>query len=172
MLAITSPSWHFNWNSDFMNLDVRGIVWALSLYSNGLPLNNSVLSPVKMDLEGFPPLLIQVGDAEVLFNDSEHLFISAVHSGIDVKLEIYQDMFHVFQAFTFISESQYAMNRMGDFIKKLIGKERAGDEELVTRIRNVNGVFSETVDVVGTISPRVHGKRNEQWKGLNLESFI
>lgn len=155
-----------------MNLDVRGIVWALSLYSNGLPLNHSVLSPVNMNLEGFPPLLIQVGDAEVLYNDAEHLFKSALLSGILVKLEIYEDMFHVFQAFSFISESQYAMNRMGDFIKKLISQEKTPGEELVTRIRNVNGKFIERVDIVGTIAPQKRSKRDDQWKDFNLESFL
>lgn len=154
-----------------MNLDVKGIVWALSLYSNGVPLNHALLSPVKMNLEGFPPMLIQVGDAEVLFNDSEHLFTSAVRAGISVKLEIYEDMFHVFQAFTYIAESKYAMNKMGSFIKKLIAKGKNDDTEIVTRVRMVNGKFSQLADVVGRAI--LQEKENDnQWQDFNLESFL
>jgi hypothetical protein len=141
-----------------MNLDVRGTVWALSVYSNGLPLNHHLMSPVNMDLKGFPPILIQVGDAEVLFNDSEHLFMKAVRSGISVKLDIYQDMFHVFQTFNFLPESQYSFTKMGQFIKKIVGNQSFDDDELVTRIKNIKGGFSETLDVVGSISQKQQRK--------------
>ena len=156
-----------------MNLDVRGVVWALSLYSNGLSLSDSLLSPVKMDLKGFPPVLIQVGDAEVLFNDSERLFTSAVHSGISVKLEIYEDMFHVFQAFTYILEANYAMDKMGVFIKNLVAKTPHNTEELVTRIRKKNGVFIEIMDVVSPVNQKKTRQNNyDDWNDFNLEYFL
>jgi hypothetical protein len=157
-----------------MNLDVRGIVWALSLYANGLPLNHPLLSPVKMDLTGFPPILIQVGDAEVLFNDSEHFFANAVHAGICVKLDVYEDMFHVFQVFNFLPESQYSLSKMGDFIQMLVANKSFDNDEQVTRIRKIDGKFSEEIDVVvGNIGQTQRRKTNNlQQQDFSLESFL
>jgi hypothetical protein len=155
-----------------MNLDVRGIVWALSLYANGLPLNHHLLSPVKMDLTGFPPILIQVGDAEVLFNDSEHFFTNAVHAGISVKLDVYEDMFHVFQVFNFLPESKYSLSKIGNFIKMLVANQSFDNDEQVTIIRKINGGFSEVVDVVvGNISQTQRRKSNNLQE-FSLDSFL
>ena len=54
-------------------------------------------SPAHADLHGLPPLLIQVGDAEVLLSEVQHLAARAEQSDVDVQFEVYPDMVHGFQ---------------------------------------------------------------------------
>ena len=46
---------------------------------------------------GFPPLLIQVGTADLLLSDSERLAAAAAEAGVDVTLEVGQGLPHVYQ---------------------------------------------------------------------------
>ncbi len=77
-----------------------------------------LVSPVFADIEGLPPMLIQVGDHEILLSDSERLVDQCVAAGIDVEFEIWPEMWHVFQMFTRkMPESHKAINRIGSYIQ-------------------------------------------------------
>ena len=76
-------------------------------------------SPLYGDLKGLPPLLIQIGTAEILLDDSLRLAKHAKEAGVDVKLEVWEDMIHVFQAYAEVSpEGQDGINKIGEFIQK------------------------------------------------------
>jgi acetyl esterase/lipase len=47
------------------------------------------------DLTGLPPLLIQVGSEEVLLDDALRLNAAAKAAGINVSLEVWDGMMHV-----------------------------------------------------------------------------
>jgi monoterpene epsilon-lactone hydrolase len=71
------------------------------------------------DLAGLPPLLIQVGTAETLLDDSTRLSARAKAAGVDVELERWEDMIHVFQAYgEMLPEATQAIERIGEFIRK------------------------------------------------------
>jgi len=55
-------------------------------------------SPIHADLSGLPPMLIQVGGAEVLLDDGRRLAEVADRAGVDVTFECWEDMFHVWHA--------------------------------------------------------------------------
>lgn len=55
-------------------------------------------SPVFGDYAGLPPLLIQVGEHEIIRDDSVLLAAKARTGGGDVTLEVWEGMFHVFQS--------------------------------------------------------------------------
>ena len=79
-------------------------------------------SPYYADLSGLPPLLVQVGTAEVLLDDSLRLADKAKAAGVDVTLEVWDDMPHVWQAFvSFLPEAKQALESCGDFVRKLTG---------------------------------------------------
>ena len=79
-------------------------------------------SPVFADLRGLPPLLIQVGAAEVLLDDSTRLAERARAAGVAVELEVWPDMVHVFQAFAaLVPEGQQAIERIGAHLAKHLG---------------------------------------------------
>jgi acetyl esterase/lipase len=59
-----------------------------------------LLNPLDMDLAGLPPLLIHVGDDEVLLSDSVRLAERARAAGVHVEFKIWPGMWHVFQSGT------------------------------------------------------------------------
>jgi acetyl esterase/lipase len=75
-------------------------------------------SPLFGDYHGMPPLLLQVGDAEVLLDDSTRLATHATAQGCDVTLQIWEGMPHVFQGFApFLPEAVDAIGKIGAFIR-------------------------------------------------------
>jgi len=76
-------------------------------------------SPLYADLAGLPPLLIQVGTTEALFDDAKRLADRARAAGVDVILEPWDDMIHVWHLFAAIlPEGQQAIDRIGEFVRQ------------------------------------------------------
>lgn len=76
-------------------------------------------SPLYADLTGLPPLLIQVGDLETLLDDSTRLAARAEAAGVDVTLEVWPEMVHVWQLFApMIPEGREAIARIGQFLRQ------------------------------------------------------
>ncbi len=74
-------------------------------------------SPLFADLAGLPPLLLQVGSAEVLLDDSTRLAERAEAAGVDVTLKVWQDMFHVWHAFAeMLPEGMEATQELADWV--------------------------------------------------------
>jgi monoterpene epsilon-lactone hydrolase len=66
-------------------------------YLAGADPKTPLASPLFAALTGLPPLLIQVGTADPLLSDAERLATAAAQAGVDVTLEIGQDLPHVYQ---------------------------------------------------------------------------
>ena len=78
-------------------------------------------SPAFADLSGLPPLMIQVGSAEILLDDSVRLARAAGAAGTPVRLEIWPNMPHVFHAFAFMLEAgRLAIEDAGAFMRQAI----------------------------------------------------
>jgi monoterpene epsilon-lactone hydrolase len=79
-------------------------------------------SPIYADLSGLPPLLIQVGENEVLLDDSTRLAERAEAAGVDVTLEVWPDMIHVWHFFAgMLPEGQQAIDRIGAWAREQLG---------------------------------------------------
>src|SRR5205807_7967162 len=79
---------------------------------------NPLASPVWGDYRGIPPLLIQVGEHEMLRDDSLRAAKKARAGGIAVKLEVWDGMFHVFQSREpLLPEGKAAIDHMAEFIR-------------------------------------------------------
>ena len=74
---------------------------------------------LERDLRGLPPILIHVGDREILLSDSTRLAERAAGQGVQVNLEIHAARWHVFhlQAL-YLSSSVDALAAMGAFCKR------------------------------------------------------
>jgi len=80
-------------------------------------INDPLASPLEADLGGLPPLLIQVGDEEVLLSDSERFNEKALKAGVDVELRVWPEMFHVWHACVgLFEEASAAIDEMTQFI--------------------------------------------------------
>ncbi|WP_010298887.1 alpha/beta hydrolase [Candidatus Odyssella thessalonicensis] len=78
-------------------------------------------SPLKGDLEGLPPLFIQVGSKEILLEDSQSLAVKAAQQGVNVYFEISEEMYHVQPIlFPFSSQSRVLISKISHFIKKQV----------------------------------------------------
>ncbi len=79
-------------------------------------------SPVFGDYRGIPPLLIQVGEHEMLRDDSVRVAQKARADGASVKFEVWPGMVHVFQI-RGLPESRAAIEQIAEFIRsKLPGQ--------------------------------------------------
>ncbi len=79
---------------------------------------NPLASPVFGDYRGIPPLLIQVGEHEMLRDDSLRVAKKARADGISVKLEVWPGMFHVFQSHEpLLPEGKEAFDHMANFMR-------------------------------------------------------
>lgn len=78
--------------------------------------NSDGVSPLFGDLAGLPPMLIQVGSDEVLFDDAVRLAHRVTAAGGVAHLEVGEGLFHVWQAVPTAPEAVAATNRMGAFL--------------------------------------------------------
>jgi len=108
-------------NQKFEPLMIEGLKSMAKSYAQKESLSNPLISPVFADLKGLPPLLIQAGGIEALVDDSISLAERAKTAGVDVKLEVFENMTHVFQNFGLeLSESRKAFESVNEFIHKYI----------------------------------------------------
>ena len=93
---------------------------SLQKYANYYAVENEpsspLISPLYANLEGFPPLLIQVGTDEILLDDATRFAKKARDSGVDVTLQIIDGMFHVFQLIPFLPETKKAVGSIAEFV--------------------------------------------------------
>jgi acetyl esterase/lipase len=79
--------------------------------------HDPIASPLYGDLSNLPPLLIQVGSDERLFDDARQLARRATSTGSPVLLEIWQAMHHVFQLnVADLRASRVALDRACEFL--------------------------------------------------------
>ncbi len=80
-----------------------------------------LISPLYADLHGLPPLLIHVGDYEVLLDDSVRFGKCARAVGVNARVVVWPEMFHVFQIFIpFLPEARMSVVQVAEFIKSRI----------------------------------------------------
>ena len=91
-------------------------------YLGGSNPRAPLAAPLYADLRGLPPMLIQVGDAEVLLDDSTRLAGIAREAGVQVEMDVWDDMIHVWHLFApILPEGKQAISQAGEFIKKHTG---------------------------------------------------
>jgi acetyl esterase/lipase len=88
------------------------------LYLGDNDPRSPLAAPLYADLSGVPPLLIQVGTAETLLDDSTRIAERARKAGVTVTLDVWDDMIHVFQAFApILPEGQQAVDQIGEYLR-------------------------------------------------------
>ena len=79
------------------------------------------VSPLFGDFHGLPPLLLQAGSTEMLLDESVRIADKAHASGVDVELEVWRSMPHVFQAMSLLPQSGEAIESIVRFIRARAG---------------------------------------------------
>lgn len=96
-----------------------GALQLAGAYLRGADPRSPLASPVFADLRGLPPILIQVGDAEVLLSDATLLHEALTAAGTSSTLDVWNDMIHVWQLMApVLDEGREAIQRAGAFIRE------------------------------------------------------
>ncbi|MCA9690564.1 MAG: alpha/beta hydrolase [Myxococcales bacterium] len=89
-----------------------------ALYLQGADPEDPLASPLFADPTGLPPLLMQVGDHEVLRDDTVRFAEAARARGVDVTLEVWPEMIHCWQLFGDVfPEARAAIERVGAYLR-------------------------------------------------------
>jgi len=99
-------------------VDKAGLLRMAQMYAGYSDPKNPLISPIYADYKGLPPMLIQVGDAEILLDDSTRVAERARAAGVKVELEAWPEMFHVWHVFAkILPEGQQAIDRIGEYVR-------------------------------------------------------
>jgi acetyl esterase/lipase len=91
------------------------------LYAGKNSKKDPYISPIFADLRGLPPLLFQAGGIEVIRDEVVSCAEQAKNSEVDVTLEVYERMTHVFQRLgDKLEESMNAWKSIRNFVEKHI----------------------------------------------------
>ncbi len=136
-LTAKGDSMRFNRKNDPM-IPSRKVRHAARLHANGMRLEDPRLSPIFADLEGLPPLLIHVGDNEVLLSDSTRFAAKAKASGVAVDLKVWPGAPHVFQLFAgLVPQSNQSLREIGQFMHRVRGEVPIADVEPLQPVADV-----------------------------------
>lgn len=116
-LTMSCESWDSNANFDVVPFPQNDHMNPIALYLGERMedfLTHPYASPLFGDFTGLPPLLIQVGDAEVLRDESALLAHKATLAGVDVRHELFEDAVGYVMSFLHLHESEQ-INRYTSF---------------------------------------------------------
>lgn len=118
-LTITADTYDTNAESDKL-FSRTSAEEAAPAYLGGADPMNPIASPLFGDWDGAPPLLILVGDAEVLLDDSRKLADVAKAAGVDVTLSVYPEMPHIWtMSYPAFPEAVEGVTEMAEFVARV-----------------------------------------------------
>ncbi len=89
----------------------------MQLYSGEHDLRDPLLTPLYADLHSLPPLLIQVGEDELLLDDAIRFADCAKAAGVPLELEIWPNMWHAWQTTTQdLPETKQALEHIVNYL--------------------------------------------------------
>ena len=101
---------------------------AMQLYTRSYVANHNArdprISPAFGDLHGLPPLLIHVGEDEILRADALRIHELAQAAGVDVRLEIAPHMWHVWQLFLELPQALQSLEDIAQFLESHLSGRR------------------------------------------------
>jgi epsilon-lactone hydrolase len=87
------------------------------MYLAGHDPTDPLVAPLKADLHGLPPLLVQAATGDARLADAKALAARARDHGVDARLDLYPVDAHAFHLFwSFLPEAADALAAAGAFI--------------------------------------------------------
>jgi monoterpene epsilon-lactone hydrolase len=96
-----------------------GLKAMADLFLSGGDAHDPLAAPLHGDMRGLPQLYIQVGDDESLLDDSRRFAAKRKVAGVDVRLDVFPDMQHVFlMGAGNVPEADDAVARIGAYLRE------------------------------------------------------
>jgi acetyl esterase/lipase len=115
-LSLSGGSWQTKADLDPL-LQRAAIKMMADAYLAGADPTSATASPLFADLSGLPPVLVQVGTRETLLDDATGFAERARAAGVDVELDVWEDMIHVWHAFAdLLPEARDAIDRVAAYL--------------------------------------------------------
>jgi acetyl esterase/lipase len=95
----------------------KAVTLYVQSYRGDHDAHDPLISPVFGDLRGLPPLLVHVGEDEILRDDAIRITRLARSAGVDIRLEIYPRMWHVWQLYLALPQATQSLNDIATFLK-------------------------------------------------------
>ena len=124
-LTCAHESYTRNADADPVISKERNALYAGWYYDEADP-ENPILSPLFADLAKMPPILLQVGEIEVLVDEAIAFTDKARAAGVETELEVWPHMWHVWhQRAPEVPEALEAITKIGDFVKRHANTDKA-----------------------------------------------
>lgn len=121
-MEATGPSFQTNKQNDVLVMDGMIQQMAATFLGEGGNRKDPLANPLYGDLRGFPPVYIQVGGYETLLSDSQALAEALRKADVDVKLEVFPEMQHVFQFLAGVApEANDAITKLATWVRPKLG---------------------------------------------------
>ncbi len=123
-LTLSGKSMIYNAGNDVM-IPVHRIPELVKMLSD-YDTKHYLISPLFADLKYFPPLFIQVGESEVVFDDSQRLVELARSQNVEVDYKVWKNTVHVFPILApYLPEANSAIKKMARFAARHFNEELA-----------------------------------------------
>jgi acetyl esterase/lipase len=100
----------------------NGLKLMADYFLAGQDAHDPLAAPLHADLRGIAPLYIQVGGHETLLHDATRLAANAGSADVDVRLDVFPEMQHVFQVMAGnVPEADDAIARIGAWLRPRLG---------------------------------------------------
>ena len=114
-------------------LDLNQVNDAAALYSRDYRVDHPLLSPLKGQFTGLPPLFIQTSRNELFLSDALALKTAAEHSGVNVTMQIWDNVPHAWTYFApVLPEARSALRHIQRFIESLTTDVPLTKDKIVT----------------------------------------
>lgn len=122
-LTASGESYSLNYELDPLFGNTKESMIYINDYPGEHDKKDPYISPIYGNFREFPPMLIQVGSTEMLLSDSITAASMADIAGVEVRLSIYDDMFHVFQlSGKILPEAKKAWDEVEQFLQLLMSE--------------------------------------------------
>lgn len=120
-LTLSGTSLQANRDTDPM-VSAATLALMAEAYLGDVDPETPTASPLFAELAGLPPLLVQVGAGELLLDDTTRFVERAEAAGVDVTLEVWEDVFHVWHSFAdMVPEAREAFAHIGAHVDRTLG---------------------------------------------------
>lgn len=97
-------------------LPLKAVQFYNRSYVAGNNARDPLISPIYGDWHGLPPLLVHVGEEELLRDDAARIAEAARAAGVTIHLEIYPSMWHVWQLFPALPQAGESLDGIARFL--------------------------------------------------------